>query len=527
MSRRTYLSIGEVLALLRDEFPDVTISKIRFLESQGLVNPERTPSGYRKFYDDDVARLRWVLRQQREHFLPLKVIKGRLESGDAEIAPPPVGAVGLGGQDRAVGLGGQDRAVGLGGQDRAVGLGGQDRAVGLGGEERAVDGFGADGHWDTGAGVPTSAAGGWSSAEGGAGGGVGAPGDGTGVGGPWRPTASDPQEPDAQDVDGHTDDGHLDGDLAGDTDGRHLDTGRPVAGVAPTTRRGNGRRLAASAHAHTGAHPAAGATAGAPGPWPDGDIAGSAANGHTDAPGGPVGDRVGDGAPGGYPGVAAGRRAATGGGPHPAAWGRIAPLPGFEQPTDGDVADHPSAGGAAVGGPRRRRAVPVESPAAGRAPQAVPPTAPAMTGPAPLGAAGRPPAAPTGDPAPASGIGWTVAEVVSATGVDEEQLAELVAYGLVHGRTVAGTQYFDDEDVTVAHLAAAFARYGVEARHLRLHKHAAEREAGFVEQIVLPLLKQRNPEAHQRAMATAAELADLGQALRASVLRRALADLVR
>ena len=68
-----------MLALLRQEFPDVTISKIRFLESQGLVNPERTPSGYRKFYEHDVERLRWVLRQQREHFLPLKVIKGRLE----------------------------------------------------------------------------------------------------------------------------------------------------------------------------------------------------------------------------------------------------------------------------------------------------------------------------------------------------------------------------------------------------------------------------------------------------------------
>src|SRR5579862_3027164 len=81
MTGRPYLSIGDVLTLLRQEFPDVTISKIRFLESQGLVNPERTPSGYRKFYEPDVDRLRWVLRQQREHFLPLKVIKGRLEEG--------------------------------------------------------------------------------------------------------------------------------------------------------------------------------------------------------------------------------------------------------------------------------------------------------------------------------------------------------------------------------------------------------------------------------------------------------------
>ena len=83
MVSRPYLSIGEVLALLKEEFPDVTISKIRFLESQGLLDPERTPSGYRKFYDNDVARLRWILRQQREHFLPLKVIKGRL-SGEVD-----------------------------------------------------------------------------------------------------------------------------------------------------------------------------------------------------------------------------------------------------------------------------------------------------------------------------------------------------------------------------------------------------------------------------------------------------------
>jgi len=74
-----HLSIGEVLAELSDEFPDITISKIRFLESQGLVNPERTPSGYRKFYAHDLARLRWILYQQKEHFLPLKVIKERLD----------------------------------------------------------------------------------------------------------------------------------------------------------------------------------------------------------------------------------------------------------------------------------------------------------------------------------------------------------------------------------------------------------------------------------------------------------------
>ena len=95
MTERPYLSIGEVLGLLLEEFPDVTISKIRFLESQGLIDPERTPSGYRKFYDDDVSRLRFILREQREHYLPLKVIKGRLDEGDTTEAPLPEPARGL------------------------------------------------------------------------------------------------------------------------------------------------------------------------------------------------------------------------------------------------------------------------------------------------------------------------------------------------------------------------------------------------------------------------------------------------
>jgi DNA-binding transcriptional MerR regulator len=84
MAKRSHASIGDVLNQLRDEFPDITISKIRFLESQGLVDPERTPSGYRKFYPADVERLRFILRQQREHFLPLKVIKERLDELDRD-----------------------------------------------------------------------------------------------------------------------------------------------------------------------------------------------------------------------------------------------------------------------------------------------------------------------------------------------------------------------------------------------------------------------------------------------------------
>ena len=83
-----HLSIGEVLAQLRDEFPDVTISKIRFLEAEGLIEPERTPSGYRKFSREDVARLRYVLSAQRDQYLPLRVIKAHLEAIDRGLEPP-------------------------------------------------------------------------------------------------------------------------------------------------------------------------------------------------------------------------------------------------------------------------------------------------------------------------------------------------------------------------------------------------------------------------------------------------------
>jgi DNA-binding transcriptional MerR regulator len=90
--RAPRLTIGEVLAVLRDDFPDVTISKIRYLESEDLVHPQRTPSGYRKFSRADVSRLRYVLTAQRDHYLPLRVIKEHLEALDRG-EPLPPGAV--------------------------------------------------------------------------------------------------------------------------------------------------------------------------------------------------------------------------------------------------------------------------------------------------------------------------------------------------------------------------------------------------------------------------------------------------
>jgi DNA-binding transcriptional MerR regulator len=234
---RAYLSIGEVLSLLKEEFPDVTISKIRFLESQGLLDPERTPSGYRKFYDTDVDRLRWILRQQREHFLPLKVIKGRLRGGITE----------------------------------------------------------------------------------------------------------------------------------GDDDAQTLDVAQASA-------------------------PAAMAAA--------------------------------------------------------------------------------------------DEAVPLV--------------------------------------VRTSGASLNLTELAVATGLEEDDLRDLERFGLLAGRRVGSAVYYDEEALSVAGMAAGFMKYGVEARHLRMYKTAADREAGFLEQVVMPMLKQRNPQARRQATESLAELARLGQGLRQAMLRQAL-----
>jgi DNA-binding transcriptional MerR regulator len=87
------MNIGEVLDQLRTDFPGVTIPKIRFLEDKGLIKPERTPAGYRKFTHDDVGRLRYILTMQRDHYLPLKVIGEHLAAIDRGLEPPPIESV--------------------------------------------------------------------------------------------------------------------------------------------------------------------------------------------------------------------------------------------------------------------------------------------------------------------------------------------------------------------------------------------------------------------------------------------------
>ena len=350
MADRSHLSIGEVLSLLREEFPDVTISKIRFLESQGLVDPERTPSGYRKFYDHDVERLRWILRQQREHFLPLKVIRGRLSEQGGEAGE-------------------------------------------AGAEEPAAVAAGQN--WP--AALPGAAA--------------------------SRPSAG------------------------------------PGAGPAPSS------------------------------------------GGGAPAPGGPVPPQ-----PAPPPGAAA----PGPGGPSSAAPARPATTPTLFA----SLHSQPEVPAPAVPGP-----VP-----AGPVPAAPVPAAPvpAPVAPVPAPADRVPPASPAGH----DDDTFTAEELAAAAGAEVGLVSDLKQYGLIAPHAVvAGTPYYDASAVAVTRAAADFARHGVEARHLRIWKNAADREADLFQQVVLPLLRQRNPQARRQAADTLADMARAGAELRAALVERALREI--
>jgi hypothetical protein len=123
-----------------------------------------------------------------------------------------------------------------------------------------------------------------------------------------------------------------------------------------------------------------------------------------------------------------------------------------------------------------------------------------------------------------SGGSFSAEELLAASGLEPRDLAELTRFGLVVGRTVGGDTFYDEDALVAARSAAGFVKFGIEARHLRMYKVAAEREAGFMEQVVMPLLKQRNPTARQQAAETLGELARLGDLMRAALLRTALRD---
>ena len=303
MSTRTYHSIGDVLTLLREEFPDITISKIRFLESQGLVSPQRSPSGYRKFYDEDIERLRYVLIQQREHFLPLKVIRDRLNGVVSED--------------------------------------------------------------DTGAGDPA---------------------------------------PSGADAPGTSDEGPPHEEPA------------PIERIvdAPVTEVSTPSRV----------------------------------------------------------------------------------------PTVADVV-------AAL------QEVPPARPA--------PATVPSPTKPLPASSTVSRPESSASKETTGS---MTIEELSAETGLSEAEIRSLVDFGILQETSVGGMVCFDAATVEVARLATGFLAHGVEPRHLRLFRNAVDREMGLLEQLITPLLRQRNPEARARAEASADELVRLGRDLRSAMVEIELANLL-
>jgi len=121
-----------------------------------------------------------------------------------------------------------------------------------------------------------------------------------------------------------------------------------------------------------------------------------------------------------------------------------------------------------------------------------------------------------------TGVSMTMVELAGASGLEISDLQQLERFGLIAGQAVAGQTYFDEDALVVARVSASMLGHGVEPRHLRMYKTSADREAATYEQLVLPLLKQRNPTARQQAADRLSELADLGEAMRAALVRAAL-----
>jgi DNA-binding transcriptional MerR regulator len=423
-----HLSIGEVLSLVQEDFPDVTISKIRFLESQGLIAPERTGSGYRKFYDADIERLRWILRQQRDHFLPLKVIKKMLDDGvdlnDAVETQPTL----------------------------------------------------------------------WSSSEGDdADGGSAASGDdddGTATGTGTTPTDEDDARSSYRSP-------------------KHpaVASARPTARVRPDAPAERRRASAANTTKDTTQDRTPDA---APAP-----VARSTDTTPTssDVPAGPV-DVVAEGR---ERAREAGIVVETHNDEHPAddpapERGHSAASP--ERPAHSTPADVVAALQEDPRSARRGRK------AAARAEEPVDEeTTPVAENESPGPSPSR---SKVSAPTPPLTSLLSAEELCELCSISAELLAGLEQFGLVVPASLGGRSAYDAEAVDVARIASRYAELGVEPRHLRMYKISAEREAGFVEQLVVPLIKQRNPAARQQAVERCDELIAMGAELHSALLRRQL-----
>jgi DNA-binding transcriptional MerR regulator len=466
---RGFLSIGEVLDLLKGEYPDVTISKIRFLESQGLINPERTPSGYRKFHQPEIDRLRWILHQQRDNFLPLKVIKEKLEAQADQGLPAP--------------------AMPSPADQAAVVERGEPEQPGDAGEARSRE-----------------------------------------------PAQDQPPEQRSQPADREPEQGSR---PASQEQG-----GRPAAqeqGSRPGPHEQGGPPEVQAREEPEEPSPPAEAPAPVQQALDDGPTAGP---GEPSAPEPPVQEppavsaaeataaAVADGAveppPGEVPG--SGPEEAEPAGPAPQAGEAEQAEPAPQAGEAEQAAPAPQAGEAEQAAPAPQEA----APASGReqaqeeqeqAPPEREQAPPARRAPRAGGPSKRRRRADNGPlTEELTTASLTREELLSASGLSEHQLGELERFGLLESRSVTGTESFDGDALVVARLAATFAGHGVEARHLRMYKMAADREAGFYEQVVMPMAKQRNPAVRRQARETLVELARLGESMRNALLRASLRD---
>lgn len=122
MSVRDYLTIGEIVQRLQTTHPDLTISKVRFLEDEGLLTPERTEGGYRKFSMSDVSRIEMILRLQKEHFLPLAVIREKLAEFDRGRVPAELQRLAAGTVEPVIVSGGEDGPLPIDESQAAIGI---------------------------------------------------------------------------------------------------------------------------------------------------------------------------------------------------------------------------------------------------------------------------------------------------------------------------------------------------------------------------------------------------------------------
>jgi hypothetical protein len=124
-----------------------------------------------------------------------------------------------------------------------------------------------------------------------------------------------------------------------------------------------------------------------------------------------------------------------------------------------------------------------------------------------------------------SSVSLTTDELAAASGLDAAAIADLEKFGLLEHRSLGSTAVYDDDALLIARAAAVFLSHGIEARHLRMYKVAADRESGVFEQVVLPLVHQRSPEARRKVIDMVDELAHLGEMLHSAMLRRALKNI--